>query len=116
MSYIYCIRVNPETTDDVNLKFREAGLKGEVLATMEGKFFVSPQLSHKMWSAYPQSKEPTSQIDTGWDEAIADCVKLLQDNYGMAPPAGKADWQEIQSFRCTKMESFVREFDVVHTV
>lgn len=115
MSYLYCVRVNPETKDDVNLKFREAGLKGELVATMEGEYFISPQLSRTMWSVYPQSKEPSPQIDAGWNQAIADTVKLLQDNYGMAAPADKPDWGEFQSYRCTKMESFVREFDVTNS-
>ncbi len=113
MSYIYCVRVTPETSDDVNLKFREAGLKGEVLATMDGGLYISPQLSHTMWSAYPQAKEPSAMVDAEWDQAIADGVDFLKENYGMVEPANNASLLDIQSFRCTKMESFVRELDVI---
>ena len=113
MSYIYCIKININTKDDVNLKFREHNLKGELFATLDGGFYICPQLSYKMWSCYPQVKKIPASICKSWNNAINDCIALLIKEYKEFYFIGKICWQNIQtSLRCSKMESFIREFDI----
>ena len=113
MSYIYCVKVTPESQDDVNAKFRELDLGGELLVSQANEFYISPQLSYTKWSAFPQSKQAGGTIDSGWDKAIDETVAYLVKAYGMAQPSVKADWQKFESsYRCSKMESFLRELDI----
>lgn len=43
MSYIYCLKVTPETQDDVSVKFREFGLGSELFVSEANELYISPQ-------------------------------------------------------------------------
>ncbi len=113
MYYTYCIKVTPETQDDVNAKFREQELDCELFVSEDGEFFICPQLSHKMWKFYPQTIEENGLIDKRWNEVIEKTVIYLMSTYGMQKPLGNIKWLPFKaSYRCSKMESYLRERDL----
>ncbi len=115
MSYLYCLEVSIETQDDVNALFREHMLKGEITQTPEGTIFLCPQLSHTMWDSFPQSKELSLRVDEHWDEAISDSIAFLEKRYTVSYSLDTLGWKKIDIvYRCSKMEHFVREYDIHH--
>lgn len=113
MTYIYCVKVAPQTQDDVNAKFREQGLRGELVASQASEFYICPQLSHKKWAAFPQALRNDGQIDSRWDKAIEETVAYLVQTYAMPEPAESPAWVAFEaSYRCPRMESYLREQDL----
>ncbi|MFA0057954.1 hypothetical protein [Vibrio echinoideorum] len=113
MSYIYCVKITPETQDDVNEKFREQGLEGELFVSQDNEFYVCPQLSHTKWSMFPQSVKSNGEVDSRWSKVIEDTVAYLVSAYDMPEPSEIATWVQFEaSYRCSKMESYLRELDL----
>ena len=115
MSYLYCLELQIKTQDDVNALFREAKLKGELTANAQNQYFICPQLSSTMWQIYPQVKTQMlpATIDKRWNEVIAECITLLEKRYTISFSLDEIGWRNVGSvYRCSKMESFVREQDI----
>ena len=114
MSYLYCVEIAIDTQDDVNALFRKLELQSELVMAEDGKIFICPQLSHKMWSIYPQHRElsrDNSEVDERWDEAMAQGVALLEERYKARCLNAKA-WRDVAVYRCAKMEHAMREYDI----
>lgn len=113
MSYIYSIKIALTTQDDINAKFRKHGLEGELFVSQLNEFYICPQLSYTKWSHFPQSKTNDGKIDNNWDKAIEETVAYLVDAYSMSNPTESIGWVKIEkSYRCPRMESYIREFDL----
>ncbi len=95
MSYLYCLDITIKTQDDVNAMFRDAQLKGEITMTPDGKVFLCPQLSHTMWSLYPQSKKLPTTVDSQWNSVISDCIALLEKHYKISYAIDELGWKKI---------------------
>ena len=114
MSYLYCLRIHIETQEDVNALFRNSELKGELIANSQREYFICPKLSYTMWSIYPQSKALPAIVDENWHQAIFECISLLEQNYTISYCIEDMGWKEVGSvYRCSLMESFIRELDIV---
>jgi ABC-type phosphate transport system ATPase subunit len=113
MSYIYSIKVTLNTKDDVNKRFRDLGLNGELFISQNNELYICPKLSLSKWANFPQAKEPTSKIDPAWNQAIEETINYLVAEYNIKQPTSTACWQKFTaSYRCPRMESFLREADI----
>ncbi|MGR5276586.1 hypothetical protein ACPV5J_07900 [Vibrio rotiferianus] len=113
MPYIYSIEIKTDAQDDVNQKFRDNQLKGEVVVDDMGTVFICPQISNKIWCTPPKSNQLTTAYDPQWDQVIEDALNYMTSHYSVTVKSRQPIWRNIlKPFRCPKMVLYIKSRDL----
>lgn len=114
MPYLYSIKITTDAQDDVNQKFREHKLKGEVIVDETGMVFICPQISNTKWIIDPVSIQQTKEIDKQWDQVIESTLQHMESHYSVSIVKREPAWLQIgQVFRCPKMVQHIKNQDLL---
>lgn len=104
MPYLYSIKINTDAKEDVNQRFREARLAGEVIVDEQGGVYICPQISASSWHILPMSEHPEAQVDGRWCAAIEATLAYMESRYSVTVMNPEPTWLYIgKVFRCPKM-------------
>lgn len=116
MPYIYSIEIKTDAQDDVNKKFRDNQLKGEVIVDELSHIYICPQISNKIWCTSPKSSQLTTAFDSQWDQVIEDTLDYMTSHYSVTVNNSKPRWRHIlKPFRCPKMALYIKSRDLILT-
>lgn len=113
MPFIYAVKIDTDSQDDVNKKFRTNNLEGEVIVDHLGNVYICPQLSTKKWKFYPKSSQLIVRQDERWNSVIEKTLQFMEAHYSVVVENRTPTWINIsQPFRCPKMALYVKNYDL----